>query len=920
MANQTITTDTNHDALTGRNAGENITVNSGATLTIDSWVTKTSMGVMGDFTVNEGKVLVDARNVKRIAYSSGSGTLPAIGDIVRDVTTGAQGKVIWLTSGTATSGVITITVQSGTFTATNTIDDQPTANLWTATMDSVGVGLLVYYGEDQNYGGTGLGTYEFLGDWYELGTGDGTDNQTFTRPWSEGINWAIWVETGSGTNVFEEWVRIETGESLTAYGTGELGRVFTQTRGNATITCGTSTNGGVVPNGARVRIPNIHFGTTTTGAPETEVTTTSNGSYIDFQSNGSLTLLHDRVNFSSARPYCSGTKSINSQYVSFGFTTNPQNTVDGTWSNCVGAKDDTLYDTTTCLSVQDCTNSTFTDCTIYHGPTAPSFSDVPLAIETSNDVAFVRCRVMFGATFTVNRPSARCRTIDSCSFTDCTFLRSQLSIENGSSNITITNYKFGHRYTSSGSITSGVDGVAVSFSSNVVVDGIEVVSDAGGDDFISISDSTNVTVRNMGTRASPVDVTNCDTLINCQGSTNNSRFQRLYSSGASNNRSVQTSSASSNNEFSNVYTDFNRELDITSRDSVVRGCGMGSGGHNNSQGIEVDYTNVFGGNFFDVFTAATTGKIGVHFKVPTVTEGGYTEVSGTPIFNAAGDLLLRTVGDQVIQEFQRDILGHTALANIAPSISGSSTGNIDVDYAISDDSGATWGAWTVANATNLSGETWGADGGYRIRFRFTANATNSGTFINGYYIETTTTTAAQDANQYSIADTVPLQITCKDASDLSNIQNAQVYIEAATGGAAPYQDSVTITRSGSTATVTHTAHGMANGDKVTISGADQSEYNGIKTITNVATNSYDYTVSGTPTTPATGTIIATQVFLSALTDASGVASVDFPYVSDQPITGRARKGTTSPFYQNAIIAGTIGSAGFTNTTFMVGDE
>lgn len=76
--------------------------------------------------------------------------------------------------------------------------------------------------------------------------------------------------------------------------------------------------------------------------------------------------------------------------------------------------------------------------------------------------------------------------------------------------------------------------------------------------------------------------------------------------------------------------------------------------------------------------------------------------------------------------------------------------------------------------------------------------------------------------------------------------------------------SITITRSGSTATATATNHGFATGSKVIVSGADQTEYNtGLSgaVISNVTANTFDYTVSGTPATPATGTITA-QVSLS----------------------------------------------------------
>lgn len=76
----------------------------------------------------------------------------------------------------------------------------------------------------------------------------------------------------------------------------------------------------------------------------------------------------------------------------------------------------------------------------------------------------------------------------------------------------------------------------------------------------------------------------------------------------------------------------------------------------------------------------------------------------------------------------------------------------------------------------------------------------------------------------------------------------------------PYQVTVTITRAGSTATVSHTAHGMVNEQYVLIAGANETEYNGTHQIFNVTTNSYDFNVSGTPATPATGTITATGIF------------------------------------------------------------
>ena len=58
------------------------------------------------------------------------------------------------------------------------------------------------------------------------------------------------------------------------------------------------------------------------------------------------------------------------------------------------------------------------------------------------------------------------------------------------------------------------------------------------------------------------------------------------------------------------------------------------------------------------------------------------------------------------------------------------------------------------------------------------------------------------------------------------------------------------------ATVTLPGHGYANGALVLIQGADQPEYNGFFYIGNVTTDTFTYTVTGTPADTATGTITA----------------------------------------------------------------
>ena len=71
-----------------------------------------------------------------------------------------------------------------------------------------------------------------------------------------------------------------------------------------------------------------------------------------------------------------------------------------------------------------------------------------------------------------------------------------------------------------------------------------------------------------------------------------------------------------------------------------------------------------------------------------------------------------------------------------------------------------------------------------------------------------------------------------------------------------------LTRSGSTATVTTAAaHGYATDDWITIAGANETEYNGTFKITKTGASTFTYTVDGSPTTPATGTITARLAYI-----------------------------------------------------------
>ena len=229
---------------------------------------------------------------------------------------------------------------------------------------------------------------------------------------------------------------------------------------------------------------------------------------------------------------------------------------------------------------------------------------------------------------------------------------------------------------------------------------------------------------------------------------------------------------------------------------------------------------------------------------------------------------------------------------------------------------------TAANMT-LTGDTWtgyaagnGSTGNEAVYVNIVSGSMNL-TISGG----TTPSIRTAGASVTVISGAVDATVTVKDsATPPVAIENARVLVIAASGGPMPYDATVTITRSVSTATVTHTAHGMVTNDKVQIKGANQQEYNGVYTITKIDNDSYSYTVSGTPDTPATGTIKATYAALYGLTNVSGVITMSRVFASNQPISGRVRKSTGTPFYKTADFIGTINSTtGFSSTIQMIPD-
>lgn len=172
-----------------------------------------------------------------------------------------------------------------------------------------------------------------------------------------------------------------------------------------------------------------------------------------------------------------------------------------------------------------------------------------------------------------------------------------------------------------------------------------------------------------------------------------------------------------------------------------------------------------------------------------------------------------------------------------------------------------------------------------------------------------------------VEDPVTVKVTVKNSAG-TEIENARVMVRAKDNtGPFPYQETVTIVNAGTTATVTHTGHGMATNDYVDIKGASHVQNNGVHQITKINDNSYSYTLSSAPGSSPTGTITATFVALYGLSDANGVVSTSRVYSSDQPVTGWARKSSSTPLYKTGVVDDEVTSTGGMNATaILITDE
>ncbi len=126
-------------------------------------------------------------------------------------------------------------------------------------------------------------------------------------------------------------------------------------------------------------------------------------------------------------------------------------------------------------------------------------------------------------------------------------------------------------------------------------------------------------------------------------------------------------------------------------------------------------------------------------------------------------------------------------------------------------------------------------------------------------------------------------------------------------------EAITLTAVGTTATAVKNAHGYSNGDNIRHDGANETDYNGFFPISNVTTNTYDYTMLGSPASPATGAPVAHKNskwdLIGGAHTNTGIASID--------VVGSSITVNFTKTYTNAIYAEVGGDETLSNRDQLV---
>lgn len=725
------------------------------------------------FTGTGGRVLVDPSAVRVVDYTGGSGTVPAIGTsitqggvtgILLGVWSGWQAEPTAVAAAMPATGYIKFkSVTGGAF-----VSGALTGITATASGASRQGWIEIRGADTASITVPRIGKFQVIGPstdptiWFELGTTTGVRGQILPCPTTgtvAGVWPGVWIETSAGSGVYERYAGCGSMAALATNPTDERGKIIWQTTAGIRIgSDGTNNVGYLPPTGCKVRIPAAIF---------TCVTRTAAGSGARVLPSATLTTRQEFITTSAGdididgavfqwygnflQPYRA--RVVNSAFSDTLIQQEIASTVDVD-NVIVGptqAQLNLALNMLSCFgggSVQNCLFARF------------SLAAASAYVNYANYNKNINFNSVKSLTL-LNRGNATTGVWGaiqniSCTWVNCMDIGARM-YQIGAQKIDISSHHYADNF-------SGTTGTANPHSAVEFINGV-TDSIVGSVDFMGLTNvqpytavvqvggSYNNTFRNIGVDGAPLNlgtVNATGVIINSTGNSDGIRLQRCY---VSNTRTGPYAFTNSDNnvEFQDIFPDYADTSAMTALNTTMKGCGF--------TGATTGQTSVYGTHWSDNFTSATVGKVQILCNEPTVASAPQCAItSGVPQFNSVGQLSMTIVGQQVTWEMPYFAKGHTALANLAPTLTGTNTANLTYEFQCDKGTGY-GGTWLTLNAANLTAQ--GAIDpaiGFKLKVRATCATANAGNLLTNIAIPTVTTSVAQSGNPHPL-DTTTVTFT-----------------------------------------------------------------------------------------------------------------------------------------------------------------
>jgi len=817
MANITVSTSSNYDATANLalNHNENVTVTSGATLTINSDTRYAQNAAAPQtITISEGSVIVDGTEVWWVPFDASTGNVPALdAQGTLNVTVGGVdvGELlgVWdayavakpLVAGVAmpASGYVKFRRKVATIADNDvlTFGNGATATVDSATggqrgwIDLCGTAL---YTANFSTGGIYCNARSQLrvqGDWFEIGETTGVANQVlqhYLPIYCSGVQ----IETAAGSGVYEWYVSFPFNNNPSATVSTNLfnstfGRLFTSTT-TGQITLGYNSQFNIPPAGCKVRVPNVCLTTVLAGSYDTYATTLADTQtwrlfgqdYADVEID-KLIIGAGRFHSRNTAKYYITNSTFMSGCMSWYMQLNPSSSKDWKFENITVAPVSATQQNAMLnvygdkIRIKDVffpvssssfpyfyssTNVDIENITIISWNLIGSSNTSPINISNCKDVTIKNLRAY--------APGQQMFTLNNIENIDVDDV--------GIVNIDIVN----SAYTGTG---IGMTGTVRKARFN---DFKAILGKMGGSgyDYMANLSGEEIIWSNWGSFSVPYDVNNTTSYRNrtCP--------QYAWNSGSVKKQSLFNIWLSSVTG-SDLYT-----MQSTSTDIIYNYCGQV---HTvtpairninpllpNSR-IRNAVANIQSGTEYLPYQHVvnslnqTTSQIRFAFFVFPVSDIRFADsVVQSGAERDGTNLYLPTLGDYY--EITTDeILGVTALTTTTIT----STGSLDITYDIDTGTGFT-GTYKTLNNTNLAAETVSA-AGFRLKVKAEATATGNN-YISLALINATTSTADIQANYYPIAEPILTITNTEVGSTLAAIRTTDGKVLYLTNAATSSQD------------------------------------------------------------------------------------------------------------------------------------